>query len=56
MEDLYWYLKSFCLIGFLNIDIVLIGTTGHSSLWFSRVAIFPFQSMTNLRQYYRMVA
>ena len=56
MEDLYWYINSFLLNWLLNIEVVLVGTTGHSFRSLLKVAVFHWMSMINSWGCWPMVA
>ena len=56
LEGLYWYVNNLFLDWFPDINVVLLGTTGHSFQSFSRVAMFHRKSTTNSWGYWCMVA
>jgi hypothetical protein len=56
MEDLYWYVNNLLLDWHLDIDAILIGTTGHSFQSFLRIATFRRMSTMNSWGYWHMVA
>jgi hypothetical protein len=47
LEDLYWYVQSLFLDWLQGINVVLVGTTGHSFQSFLRVAAFCRKSTMN---------
>jgi hypothetical protein len=56
LEDLYWYANNLFLDWLQGIDVVLVGTTGHSFQSFMRVAVFRRKSTMNSWGYWYMVA
>ena len=56
LEGLYWYVNSLLLDWLLNIEVILVGTTGHSFQSVSRVAAFGHKSTMNSWGYWYMVA
>jgi hypothetical protein len=56
LEDLYWYVNNILLDWFQGINVVLVGTTGHSFQSFVRVAVFRRKSTMNSWGYWYMAA
>ena len=56
LEGLYWYVNSLLLDWLLNVDAILVGTTGHFFQSFMTVAAFRCKSTMNSWRYWYMVA